>query len=139
MVISYERYLDVNTDLLQKYERPELKGFWTINTNRFTNIASQLNVKGTYSPAEEYLETEKEKARFMCAHEFGVLSTIQPQYENFDFLTNAVTQARQLRHRGTLSDVNQKASMEDRSDIVLGSDVPSTTHGHLSKVKISLR
>ena len=129
----------MNTDLLKKYERPECKGFWTINTNRFTNVASQLNVKGTYSPAEEYQETEKEKTRFMCAQDFGQIANPNQQFENFDFLTKAVTQARKLRHRGTESVINQTASNEDRSDIVLGSDVPSTTHGHATKVRISLR
>ena len=119
----------VNLDLLKKAERPDRKDFWTINTNRLTNIASQLNLKGCYNADEEFLEQQKEKSMFKCAHEFGIMANVQ--VETFDFLQRAVRTARPRESS------NQNSSGTD--ELVVRSDVASTTHGVTRKVKIRLK
>jgi len=122
----------VNLDLIKRSEMPELKDFWTLNTNRLTNIASQLNVKGCYSAEEELLELQKEKAMFKCAHEYGVMANFQ--YETFDFLESAVRTNRPYNDSGRDPRVDQ-----GRDELIIGSDVASTTHGKTQKFKIRLR
>lgn len=121
----------VNLDLLKRSERPDRKDFWTLNTNRLTNIASQLNLKGCYSPEEEFLEQQKEKSMLKCAHEFGVMANFQ--VENFEFLQKAVRQARP-------TDVNNSNNVSSGGEeLVVRSDVASTTHGASRKLKILLK
>ena len=128
----------VNLTLLKKNERPELKDYWTVNTNRLTNIATQLNFKGTFSAEEEHLEREREKAMIMCAQDFGVATNPSVTFENFEFLEQAVQKARRLHIRGTDGE-DLKASKEDPIEkIVLGSDVATTTHGQKVVKKIKL-
>lgn len=126
----------VNLDLLKKFERPETKDFWTINTNRLTNIASQLNVKGCYNSEEELLELQRENAMFKCAHEYGVMANIH--METFDFLQTAVR-----TNRPTKSRIVDNQSTQIRSqfsdEIIIGSGVASTTHGKTPQTKIKLR
>ena len=124
----------VQLSLLKKNEKPDLKDYWTINTNRLTNIASQLNLKGCFSSDEEFMEQQKEKAMLKCAHEFGI--TANTQIETFDFIESAVRTARKWRARGGEQEEVQKA---DSEELVLGSDVASTTHGKTQKMKIKLR
>lgn len=124
----------VNLELLKKKEKPDLKDFWTLNANRLTNIASQLNLKGCYSQEEEYLEIQKEKAMFQCAHEFGVMANVQP--ETFEFLEKAVRTSRPKSSEW--DDGNSTSAMNKQEVIFLGSDVASTTHGKSKKVKIRL-
>ena len=121
----------VNLDLLRRAEQPDLKDFWTINTNRLTNIASQLNLKGCYSSDEEFLEQQKEKSGFKCAQEYGVLANVQE--ETFEFLQKAVRTARP--NGDDLSTTVRSGSDE----LVVRSDVASTTHGKARKVKILLK
>ena len=122
----------VNLDLIKKGEIPEAKDFWTLNTNRLTNIASQLNLKGCYSAEEEFLETQKEKAMFTCAHEFGVMANIPT--ETFDFLESAV------RTNRPFVPAEKLMTMGSQSDeIVVRSEAASTTHGKTQKTKIKLR
>ena len=117
----------VNLDLIKKSEKPELKDFWTINTSRLTNIASQLNLKGCYNAEEEFLELQKEKSMFKCAHEFGVMANVQ--MENFDFIETAVRTSRPSIAR----------TSQESDELVLRSDVASTTHAKAQKFKIKLR
>ena len=121
----------VNLDLLKKSERPDRKDFWTINTNRLTNIASQLNLKGCYSQEEEFLEQQKEKSMLKCAHEYGIMANVQ--VETFDFLQKAVRQARPL------NDNHSNNVSSGSEELVVRSDVASTTHGAARKVKIRLK
>lgn len=121
----------VNLDLLQKKERPDRKDFWTINTNRLTNIASQLNLKGCYSQEEEFFEQQKEKTMFKCAHEYGIMANMQ--VETFEFLQKAVRTARP-------SEWNKSNPASSGSEeLVVRSDVASTTHGAGRKLKIKLK
>ena len=122
----------VNLDLIKRSEKPELKDFWTLNTNRLTNIASQLNIKGCYSAEEELLELQKEKAMFKCAHEYGVMANFQ--YETFDFLESAVRTNRPYN-----ASIMETRKDQEQNEIVIGSDVASTTHGKTQKFKIRLR
>ena len=122
----------VNLDLIKKSEKPEFKDFWTLNTNRLTNIASQLNLKGCYSYEEEVLEQQKEKAMFKCAHEFGVMANVQ--LENFEFLEKAV---RTTRPKNSNSQGQEDQRVE--GEIILGSDIASTTHGPGQKIRIRIR
>lgn len=126
----------VNLDLLKKREKPEFKDFWTINTNRLTNIASQLNLKGCYNSDEEFLELQREKAMFKCAHEYGVMANIH--METFDFLQTAV---RNNRSSNLLKRENHSTNVRSQTsdEIVLGSGVASTTHGKVPQTKIKLR
>ena len=124
----------VQLNLLRKNEKPDFKDYWTINTNRLTNIASQLNLKGCFNTDEEFLEQQREKAMFKCAHDFG--GPANAQVETFDFLESAVRTARTWRARGGAKETVQKA---DSDELVLGSDVASTTHGKTQKLKIKLR
>lgn len=126
----------VNLDLLKRSELPELKDYWTINTNRLTNIASQVNVKGCYSQEEEFLEHQREKAMFKCANEYGVMANVQ--FENFDFLQKAVRTNRSFKARNSEESSAQIQPTRVNEEIVLGSDVASTTHGKGKKVKIKL-
>ena len=121
----------VNLDLLKRSERPDRKDFWTLNTNRLTNIASQLNLKGCYSPDEEFLEQQKEKSMLKCAHEFGVMANVQ--VETFDFLKKAVRNARPLEG------INSNKANSSSDELVVRSDVASTTHGVSRKLKIKLK
>ena len=121
----------VNLDLLRKREKPDLKDFWTINTNRLTNIASQLNLKGCYSQDEEFLEQQKEKTMFKCANEYGVLANVQ--VETFEFLQKAVRTARPPE-----CDVSNVVS-SGSEELVVRSDVASTTHAAQRKIKILLK
>ena len=125
----------VQLSLLKKNEKPDLKDYWTINTNRLTNIASQLNLKGCYNNDEEFLEQQREKAMFKCAHEFGMPANAH--VETFDFIETAVRTARKWKPRGMRSD--SSLSKADSEELVLGSDVASTTHGKEQKLKIKLR
>lgn len=121
----------VNLELLKRSERPDRKDFWTINTNRLTNIASQLNLKGCYSPDEEFLEQQREKSMLKCAHEYGVTANVQE--ENFEFLQKAVRTVRP-------SNLNYANTVSSGSDeLVVRSDVASTTHGAAQKIKILLK
>ena len=120
----------VNLDLLRRSERPDYKDFWTINTNRLTNIASQLNLKGCYSPEEEFFEQQKEKSMLKCAHEFGIMANVQ--VETFDFLQKAVRQARP-------PDGNNSNIVSSGDELVMKSDVASTTHGAGTTLKIRLK
>ena len=126
----------VNLDLLKRSELPELKDYWTINTNRLTNIASQVNVKGCYSQEEEFLEHQKEKAMLKCANEFGVMANVQ--FENFEFLQKAVRTNRSFKARNSEGSSVQIQQRHNNEEIVLGSDVASTTHGKGKKIKIKL-
>ena len=121
----------VNLDLLKKSERPDLKDFWTINTNRLTNIASQLNLKGCYSYEEEFLEQQKEKSMLKCAHEYGIMANVQ--VENFDFLQKAVRTGRPKE------DIVARGEASGSEELVIRSDVASTTHAKGQKVKIRLK
>ena len=125
----------VNLELIKKSEKPEVKDFWTINTHRLTNIASQLNLKGCYSQEEEFLEQQKEKAMFKCAHEYGVMANIQ--IETFDFLEKAV----RIKAGPKLSQMDNKSGDAAvlSEELVLGSDVASTTHAKTQKLKIKLK
>lgn len=122
----------VNLDLIKKFEKPEMKDFWTLNTNRLTNIASQLNLKGCYNQEEEFLEIQKEKAMLKCSHEFGVMANLQ--IETFDFLEKAVRINRPNIESGILQPKDT-----NKDEIIMGSDIASTTHGKSKKVKIKLR
>ena len=124
----------VQLNLLKKNEKPDLKDYWTINTNRLTNIASQLNLKGCFSNDEEFLEQQKEKAMLKCAHEFGNIANTQ--VETFDFIEEAVRTARKWRARGGAQDEVKETESEG---LVLGSDVASTTHGKTQKMKIKIK
>ena len=124
----------VQLNLLKKNEKPDLKDYWTINTNRLTNIASQLNLKGCFSNDEEFLEQQKEKAMLKCAHEFGNIANTQ--VETFDFIEEAVRTARKWRARGGAQDEVKETESEG---LVLGSDVASTTHGRTQKMKIKIK
>ena len=121
----------VNLDLLKKSERPDRKDFWTINTNRLTNIASQLNLKGCYNSDEEFLEQQKEKSMLKCAHEYGIMANVQ--VETFDFLQKAVRTARPKELDGF---INESSGSDE---LVVRSDVASTTHGVAQKMKIRLK
>ena len=124
----------VNLDLIKKSEKPELKDFWTLNTSRLANIASQLNLKGCYSQEEEFLEQQKEKAMFKCAQDFGVMANVQ--VETFDFLEKAVRISENSQApRGDRGSVTSHTTNE----LVLGSDVASTTHEKSKKLKIKLK
>ena len=125
----------VNLDLIKKSEKPEAKDFWTVNTNRLTNIASQLNMKGCYSQEDEFLEQQKEKAMFKCAHEYGVMANIQ--IETYDFLEKAV----RTNHSSKLPQDDNKSTntMVHTEELVMGSDVASTTHDKSRKLKIKLK
>lgn len=121
----------VNLDLLKRKERPDRKDFWTINTNRLTNIASQLNLKGCYSAEEEFLEQQKEKSMLKCAHEFGIMANVQ--VETFEFLQKAVRTARPR-------ELNQSEGVSSGGEeLVVRSDLASTTHGVTHKLKIRLK
>ena len=122
----------VNLDLIKRSEKPELKDFWTLNTSRLTNIASQLNIKGCYSAEEELLELQKEKTMFKCAHEFGVMANFQ--FETFDFLETAVRTNRPYN-----ASIMDRRNDQEQNELVIGSDVASTTHGKTQKIKIKLR
>lgn len=124
---------------MKKNERPDLKDYWTINTPRLTNICSQLNVKGYLSAEEEYRETEREKTKFMCAQDYGVLSQVEQKYENFDFLAKAVMTERKLHIRGYVSSTAGDDLASEEDGLVLGSDIASTTHGTPNKMRIRLR
>lgn len=121
----------VNLDLLKRSERPDRKDFWTINTNRLTNIASQLNLKGCYNLDEEFLEQQKEKSMLKCAHEYGIMANMQ--VETFEFLQKAVRTARPTNQ----VPVNNDSSGNE--ELVVRSDVASTTHGASRKLKIRLK
>ena len=121
----------VNLDLLKRKEKPDRKDFWTLNTNRLTNIASQLNLKGCYSSDEEFLEQQREKSMLKCAHEYGIMANVQ--VETFDFLQKAVRLARPSNEN------NSNVFNSENEELVVRSDVASTTHGPGKKIKIRLK
>ena len=88
-------YPGLNIDLLKDNEWPEPVGMWTANGFNLTNIISQVNLKGIFTPEEEEKIIQEEKSYVMVATEFGSAANevrIQHQNDHLDFLHQKITE-----------------------------------------------
>ena len=76
----------VNTDLLYGKEWPDPMSYWTANTENMSNILTQVNLTGYYSPKEEAREVLVEKSQLRVATEFGQEANVVRNEHNQGYL-----------------------------------------------------
>ena len=76
----------VDTKLLYDKEWPDSVSYWTANSIHLSNIITQVNLSGVYSPEEELREVIAEKAQLKVATEFGQEANIARSEHNQGYL-----------------------------------------------------
>ena len=88
-------YPGVNLKLLKDNEWPEPVSIWTANGFNLTNILTQVNENGYYSPEDEQKIIQDEKSFMMVPVEYGSAANevrIQHQNDHLDFLHQKITE-----------------------------------------------
>ena len=82
-----QRYFNgVDTKLLYDKEWPDPVNYWTANAEHLSNILTQVNLSGHYTPAEEAKEIIAEKAQLKVATEYGQEASIARSEHNQGYL-----------------------------------------------------